>query len=272
MSACSSTLGSSCRSRKHSSVRNRPTPSTGWATAFRADSPSATLASSLTGAPSLVRPGPAQEARAARCSRSAATRRSASSASGSVSMVPAVPSTSRRVPLAISSAPAVPDHAGDAELAGDDRGVAGRSALLGDQGVHDVGVEPRGVGGSEVLGDEHAGCGGQRHARLGLADEVGDHAAFDVAQVGGALGHQPAHAGEDGDELLHRRVHGRDDRRAGGQVLLRRRTGGPCPGPGPHLRSAPPRRHRSPSRPCRRTGRRRSRRRRRRLPARCRRR
>ena len=115
-----------------------------------------------------------------------------------------------------------PDHAGNAELAGDDRGMAGRSALLGDQGVHDVGVEPRGVGGCEVLGDEHAGCGGQRHARLGLADEVGDHSAFDVAQVGGALGHQPAHAGEDCDELLHRRVHGRDDRGARGQVLLRR--------------------------------------------------
>ena len=133
-----------------------------------------------------------------------------------------------------------PDHAGDAELAGDDRGVAGGSALLGDQGVHDVGVEPGGVGGSEVLGDEHARRGGQRHPRLGLADEVGDHAAFDVAQVGGALGHQPAHAGEDGDELLDRRVHGRDDRRAGGQVLLRRGPEALVPGQartrGQHLR------------------------------------
>ena len=76
-------------------------PRSAAATALRGGAASATLASSLTGAPSLVRPGPAQVARAARCSRSATTRRSASSGSGSVSMVPAVPSTRSRVPLAI---------------------------------------------------------------------------------------------------------------------------------------------------------------------------
>ena len=224
MSACSATVGSSCRSRKHSSVRNSPTPSIGCSTALRAEAPSATLASSLTGAPSLVRPGPAQAARAARCSRAAATggrppRRPARSRS-----VPVVPSTRSRVPLAISMAPAVPTTQGMRELAGDDRGVAGRAALLGDQGVHDLGVQPGGVGGGEVLGDEHHRRGGQRHARLRLAHEVRDHAAFDVAQVGGTLGHQAAHAGEDRDELLDGSVHGGDDRRAAGERLLDGRT------------------------------------------------
>ena len=58
MSVCSSTDGSSLRLRKHSSVRNSPTPSTGACAAERAESPSATFASILTGRPSAVAPGP----------------------------------------------------------------------------------------------------------------------------------------------------------------------------------------------------------------------
>ena len=108
MPACSSTDGSSLRLRKHSSVRNRPTPSTGASAEERAESPSATLASSLTGVPSAVRPGPVQDASAARVSRSASTRRAASASSGRVSTVPAVPSTSSGVPAATVRAPAVP--------------------------------------------------------------------------------------------------------------------------------------------------------------------
>ena len=68
-SACSSTDGSSLRLRKHSSVRNSPTPSTGAVAAARADSPSATLARILTGLPSAVSPGPVHAASAARASR-----------------------------------------------------------------------------------------------------------------------------------------------------------------------------------------------------------
>ena len=224
MSACSATVGSSCRSRKHSSVRNSPTPSIGCSTALRAEAPSATLASSLTGAPSLVRPGPAHAARAARCSRAAATRRSASSASGlgldrargAVDQEPGAVGDLQGARRA--------DHAGDGELAGDDRGVAGRAALLGDQGVHDLGVQTGRVGRGEVLGDEHHRRGRQRHARLRLAHEVRDDAAFDVAQVGRPLGHQAAHAREDRDELLDGAVHRGDDRSASGERLLDRGT------------------------------------------------
>ncbi len=95
------------------------------------------------------------------------------------------------------------------------------------------------------------GVVGQLHAGLRLAHEVGDHASFDVAQVGGPLGHQTAHRREHGDELLD----GRADR--GEQVVARcagacaPRSAAPCRGPGRRWRSAPPPRDR---RPCRRGG------------------
>ena len=60
---------------------------------------------------------------------------------------------------------------------------------------------------------------GVGHARLGLADEVGDDAALDVAQVGDALGHQAAHGGEDRDELVDRALHGGDRALPGLHVL-----------------------------------------------------
>ena len=62
----------------------------------------------------------------------------------------------------------------------------------------------------------------------GLADEVGDDAALDVAQVGDPLGHQAAHGGEDRDELLDRALHRGDRPLAGLQVLGHRRRAGPC--------------------------------------------
>ena len=129
------------------------------------------------------------------------------------------------MPLAISMAPAVPTTQGMAELAGDDRGVAGRATLLGDQGVHDLGVQPGGVGRCEVLGDEHARASdGSDTPGSGSPDDVRDHAPFDVAQVGGPLGHQAAHAGEDRDELLDGRVHGGDDRAPAVERLADRRA------------------------------------------------
>ena len=112
MSACSSTDGSSWRLRKLSSVRSSPTPPTGPDAAVVADEASATLASSLTGVPSAVAPGPVHESRAARSSRSRATRRAASASSGSTSTRPVVPSSSTRVPAGISMAPVAPTTQG----------------------------------------------------------------------------------------------------------------------------------------------------------------
>ena len=112
MSVCSSTLGSSVRPRKQSSVRNRPTPSTGPSAAWRAEAPSPTFAISFTGVPSVVTAGPDHDAAAARASRSASTREAASS-SGWGSTVPAAPSTSTVVPSASSVTPAAPTTQGN---------------------------------------------------------------------------------------------------------------------------------------------------------------
>ena len=71
-----------------------------------ADSPSATLASTLTASPSGVAPGPVQAASAAaRRGVGVDPRAAASSGSGSISTVPAAPSTSTARPAATSSRP-----------------------------------------------------------------------------------------------------------------------------------------------------------------------
>ena len=72
------------------------------------------------------------------------------------------------------------DHAGDAELAGDDRGVAGRAAQRGGQRDDQRGSRPGGVGGREVLGAQDRRHVGQRDAGLGQAAEFGDDAVADV--------------------------------------------------------------------------------------------
>ena len=60
-----------------------------------------------------------------------------------------------------STAPTIGD---DRLLAGEDRGVRGRSALGGDQGEHLVEVEQRGVGRREILRDEDERMPGVGHA------------------------------------------------------------------------------------------------------------
>ena len=245
-------VGSSLRLRKQSSVRNRPTPSTGASAAERADSPSATLARILIGLPSAVAPGPDHAASAARASR---VRRPPGArppaASGSISTVPAVPSTSRRVPGGTVIAPWVPTTQGMPSwramiavwLVGPPRSVTSATTRRR--------LEAGGVGRREVLGDQHRRHVRRRDARLGLADQAGDDASLDVAQVGDPLGHQPAHAGEDVDELLHGRVHRGEQVVARPQVTCGPRRADPCRGPVRRSRSAPRRRHPTPCRPWR---------------------
>ena len=99
------------------------------------------------------------------------------------------------------------DDARDAELPGDDRGVAGRAAQRGGQGDDECRVQARGVGGSEVLGAQDRRHVGQRDAGLRQAAELGDDAVADVPQVGDTFGHQAAELGEHVDELLDRCGH-----------------------------------------------------------------
>ena len=172
--------------------------------------------------PSAVSPGPDQLDSDARASWSARTRSSDVSGSGSTSIVPAVASTSTRVPPAMVSAPPVPTTHGIASwramiavwLVGPPRSVTSASTTDGSR--------PAVSAGREVLGHQDRGLARRGDARLGLADDVGDQPLLDVAEVGHPLGHQPAHAGEDGGELLDRAVHGREQVVARAQLLADR--------------------------------------------------
>ena len=82
-----------------------------------------------------------------------------------------------------------------------------------------VGSRPAVSEGARSSATRTDGTSGVRYAGLRLADEVGHDAALDVLQVGGPLGHQPAHAGEDPDELLDGPVHRGEEVVAAGQPL-----------------------------------------------------
>ncbi len=94
------------------------------------------------------------------------------------------------------------DDAGDAELARDDRGVAGRATTLGDQRQHQLRIETGRVGGREILRDQDARDVRGGHPGLGLADDLGGQPPLEVAQVGDPLGHQPTHRAEQLGELV----------------------------------------------------------------------
>ncbi len=99
------------------------------------------------------------------------------------------------------------DDGHDRLLARQDRGVRGRAALGGDQGEHLVEVEQGGVGGREVLRDEHERMPGVGHAGSGHAAQPGDDPLGDVVQVGRALAQVAAHRGEGVAERPERIVH-----------------------------------------------------------------
>jgi hypothetical protein len=115
------------------------------------------------------------------------------------------------------------DDARDAELAGDDRGVAGRSAEPGREGDGQL-VEAGGVGGGEIVGDQHRRLGRMWYAGLRPAGEFGDDPVADVVQIGDALGHQAAELGEQRGELVSRGGTRVDSVGAGLDPLRRRRA------------------------------------------------
>ena len=98
--------------------------------------------------------------------------------------------------------PADRDDAGQPQLPGDDRGVAGGPPRPRGQADHPRRVQPGGVGGRQVVGEQHRRQGGVRDARLALSGELGDDPVPDVTDVGDPLGHQPTERGEHVHELL----------------------------------------------------------------------
>jgi hypothetical protein len=107
-------------------------------------------------------------------------------------------------PLGDVGEPTHADHAGQAELAGDDRGVAGRAPQPGGQRDDPGRVQAGGVGRGEVVGEQHRGRLGRRDAGLPLPGQLGDDPVAHVPHVGRPLRHDPAEAGEQLDELLRR--------------------------------------------------------------------
>ena len=168
-------------------------------------------------------PARPRSARASRAARSASTRRRASSSGYAGVDRPRGRVDEHDGPGRELEGAGNAHHTRDAELAGDDRRVAGGAASLGDD-APGPGRGParrcRPAPGPRPPAPTGVGPG---DARLGLADESGDDPAFDVEQVGGPLGHQPAHGGEHVDELGDRLVHGRRAARH------RRRRGWPLP-------------------------------------------
>ena len=66
----------------------------------------------------------------------------------------------------------------------EDRAVAGRPALLGDETEHQRGVQQRRVGGSQVTRDQHVRLVAVRHARHRHAEQPGDDPVPHVVEVG----------------------------------------------------------------------------------------
>ncbi len=78
------------------------------------------------------------------------------------------------------------DHRRDLEAAGDDRGVAGRPADVGDEAGDVVVAEADGVGGREVVGDDDAAqpVAAARRQVAGVAEQHLDQALDDLHHVG----------------------------------------------------------------------------------------
>ena len=111
---------------------------------------------------------------------------------------------------------------GNAHLRGQDRGVAGRAAGLGDDGQHQVASQAGRLRRGQVVGHDHARFGELGHARVLQAEEPGHGPVAHVAQVRDAFGEVATGRAEHGAVLLCRSVHGRGRAATAGQVLVRR--------------------------------------------------
>ena len=111
------------------------------------------------------------------------------SSPGSTWSVPASPSSSSaRALVDGEQRVAEPDRGGQAERAGEDRGVRGGRAVGGGDPAHELGVEAGGLGGGQLAA--RARCRAPSGPARLLARDGGDDAAPDVEHVGGALAQQ----------------------------------------------------------------------------------
>ncbi len=166
------------------SVRNRPTPSAPYSSAFAASDGLPTLASS--GIEVAVLGGARLATQFLGCGGTGLGGFGGGDLVfvGFTTISPLAALTMTLVPFSSSAASAAETTATDATGARQNGGVGGRTALGGDDGQGLAHVERGGVGRGQVFGDEHERGFADRQSWSGSAHEVGDHALADVMQVG----------------------------------------------------------------------------------------
>jgi hypothetical protein len=92
--------------------------------------------------------------------------------------------------------PGCGNHGDDAAGTSQNRGMAGRPTLSGDDGQRVVHIQRSRVGRRQILGDQHEWMVALRHAWGGNAKQIGDHALPDIVQITCALGHVATERGE----------------------------------------------------------------------------
>ncbi len=178
-----------------------------------AAAPSWTLASTATACPSAVAPGPVHCAMRAASSRALPTARCACSASGDDRHRAAGTVDHHRRTGRHRVQPVHRHHARNAELAGDDRGVAGRAAQRGGQRHHQRRIQARGVSGRQILGAQHRGHIRHRDPGFGQPGQLSEHPVADIPQIGHRArpsGHRPWTAHRRSWRWPHRRHGGPD--------------------------------------------------------------
>ena len=94
------------------------------------------------------------------------------------------------------------------------------AADLGDDAENSVGVQRRGLGGSQIVGHEDDGAIESRDAGLGQATQLADRAIAHVVEVGRTLGHVAAQAAQHLRVVLNRVMDGLGDTQPLLQLLV----------------------------------------------------
>ena len=101
------------------------------------------------------------------------------------------------------------EYGGQLQGPGQDGGVAGPAAYLGEDGCNVLLVQAHRHRGRQIMGYQHTACGQMAHIHAGDPQQDGQHPAADVPHIGGALAHELVihsgeHLGVHGAHLIHR--------------------------------------------------------------------
>ena len=99
--------------------------------------------------------------------------------------------------------PRAAHHGGDADLGGENCGVAGRATCSSDQAAYQLGIEGRGVGRGQILRHQDDGGVEGGNARFGQPLQDGQGPVAHIVQVGDPLGQVSASSSELGAEVVN---------------------------------------------------------------------